>query len=83
MKRQRAVTDRNRSKAAYVGTSFAVLLQVKCGRLPYSKWLGSFSLEWGVNRINTGMIIHVGRWQRKIFNRIKKKKEKDEVSESR
>jgi hypothetical protein len=29
------------------------------------------------------MIIHVGRWQRKIFNRIKKKKEKDEVSESR
>ena len=28
----------------------------------------------GVNRINTGMIIHVGRWQRKIFKRIKKKR---------
>jgi hypothetical protein len=29
-----------------------------------------------MNKTNTGMVIHVGRWQKKIFKRIKKKKRK-------
>ena len=50
--------DRNRNKVAHVGTGFAVLLEAKMLAAPYSKRLGSFSLEYGVNRIVTGMIIH-------------------------